>query len=226
MSVSKFLRTENSFGSTFSGTLTPPPPPRIHPGSTPGGMGSGTGWGRGRGWDRGWGRGQGWGHRDWGTGAGAGAGGRDGGGGGGEAGTGAGAGGRDGATGNGAGWGQERGRGRKRALADRLSPGRWFPPGTPVSSTRQLISSSSFHRLDMTLAVAEALTPNNPIIQSQPSALSTAMWDTATAVEELEGGRGVATPSLESFFSIQLQFNRPPPLSAPPRWRELDPPLH
>ena len=39
--------------------------------------------------------------------------------------------------------------------------GRWFPPGTPVSSTRKLISSS-FHRLDMTLAVAEALTPNKP----------------------------------------------------------------
>ena len=36
---------------------------------------------------------------------------------------------------------------------------RWFPPGTPVSSTRKLISSS-FHRLDMTLAVAEALNPN------------------------------------------------------------------
>ena len=34
-----------------------------------------------------------------------------------------------------------------------------FPPGTPVSSTRKLISSSC-HRLDMTLAVAEALTPN------------------------------------------------------------------
>ena len=30
-----------------------------------------------------------------------------------------------------------------------------------VSSTRKLISSS-FHRLDMTLAVAEALTPNKP----------------------------------------------------------------
>ena len=40
--------------------------------------------------------------------------------------------------------------------------GRWFPPGTPVSSTRKLISSSSFHRLDMTLAVAEALHPNKP----------------------------------------------------------------
>ena len=39
---------------------------------------------------------------------------------------------------------------------------RWFPPGTPVSSTRTLISSS-FHRLDMTLAVAEALNPNKPI---------------------------------------------------------------
>ena len=40
--------------------------------------------------------------------------------------------------------------------------GRWFPPGTPVSSTRKLISSSSFHRLDMTLAVGEALNPNKP----------------------------------------------------------------
>ena len=40
-----------------------------------------------------------------------------------------------------------------------LAVGRWFPPGTPVSSTRKLISSS-FHRLDMTLAVAEALNPN------------------------------------------------------------------
>ena len=44
-----------------------------------------------------------------------------------------------------------------------LAVGRWFPPGTPVSSTRELISSSSFHRLDMTLAVAEALHPNKPI---------------------------------------------------------------
>ena len=40
-----------------------------------------------------------------------------------------------------------------------LAVGRWFPPGAPVSSTRKLISSSSFHRLDMTLAVAEALNP-------------------------------------------------------------------
>ena len=40
-----------------------------------------------------------------------------------------------------------------------LAVGRWFPPGTPVSSTRKLLSSS-FHRLDMTLAVAEALNPN------------------------------------------------------------------
>ena len=39
--------------------------------------------------------------------------------------------------------------------------GRWFPPGTPVSSTRKLMSSS-FPRLDMTLAVAEALNPNKP----------------------------------------------------------------
>ena len=44
-----------------------------------------------------------------------------------------------------------------------LAVGRWFPPGTPVSSTRKLILiSSSFHRLDMTLAVAEALNPNKP----------------------------------------------------------------
>ena len=42
-----------------------------------------------------------------------------------------------------------------------LAVGRWFPPGTPVSSTRKLISSS-FHRLDMPLAVAEALNPNKP----------------------------------------------------------------
>ena len=40
-----------------------------------------------------------------------------------------------------------------------LQAGAWFPPGTPVSSTRKLISSS-FHHLDMTLAVAEALNPN------------------------------------------------------------------
>ena len=36
------------------------------------------------------------------------------------------------------------------------------PPGTPVSSTRIGISSSSFHRLDMTLVVDEALNPNKP----------------------------------------------------------------
>ena len=42
-----------------------------------------------------------------------------------------------------------------------LAIGQWFPPGTPVSSTRKLISSS-FHCLDMTLAVAEALNPNKP----------------------------------------------------------------
>ena len=39
---------------------------------------------------------------------------------------------------------------------------KYNPPGTPVSSARKLISSSSFHRLDMTLAVAEALNPNKP----------------------------------------------------------------
>ena len=43
-----------------------------------------------------------------------------------------------------------------------LAIGRWFPPGAPVSSTRKLISSSSFHRLDMTLAVAEALNTDKP----------------------------------------------------------------
>ena len=50
-----------------------------------------------------------------------------------------------------------------------LAVGQWFPPGTPVSSTRKMISSSSpspsstsFHRLDMTLAVAEVLNPNKP----------------------------------------------------------------
>ena len=43
-----------------------------------------------------------------------------------------------------------------------LAVGRWFPPGTPVSSSRKLISLTSFHRLDVTLAVAEALTPNKP----------------------------------------------------------------
>ena len=42
-----------------------------------------------------------------------------------------------------------------------LAVGRWFPPGTPVSSTIKLISSS-FHRLEMTLAVAKALNPNKP----------------------------------------------------------------
>ena len=49
-----------------------------------------------------------------------------------------------------------------------LAIGRWFPLGTPVSSTRKLIlSSSSFHRLDMTLADAEALNPNK-LNQTEP----------------------------------------------------------
>ena len=43
-----------------------------------------------------------------------------------------------------------------------LAVGRWFFPGTPVSSIRKLISSPSFHRLDMTLAVAEAVNINKP----------------------------------------------------------------
>ena len=38
----------------------------------------------------------------------------------------------------------------------------YLPYRSVVSSTRKLISSSSFHRLDMTLAVAEALNPNTP----------------------------------------------------------------
>ena len=54
-----------------------------------------------------------------------------------------------------------------------LAVGRWFPPGTPVSSTRKLISSS-FHRLDMTLAVAEALNPNKPN-QTKPNRLRCAV---------------------------------------------------
>ena len=73
-----------------------------------------------------------------------------------------------------------------------LAVGRWFPPGTPVSSTRKLISSSSspsssssssssaspsssssssssFHRLVISLAVAEAY-PNKPNYQLQHTA--------------------------------------------------------
>ena len=39
--------------------------------------------------------------------------------------------------------------------------GRWFPPGAPVSSPSETgISSSLFHCVDITLAVAEALDPN------------------------------------------------------------------
>ena len=48
------------------------------------------------------------------------------------------------------------------SLAIFIPVGWWFPPGTPVSSTRKLVSSSSFYHLDMTLAVAEALNPNKP----------------------------------------------------------------
>ena len=47
-----------------------------------------------------------------------------------------------------------------------LATGQWFPPSTPVPSNRKLISSSSFHHLDMTLAVAQALNPNEPPIFS------------------------------------------------------------
>ena len=41
-----------------------------------------------------------------------------------------------------------------------------YAMGTPGSSTRKLISASSFHRLDMTLTVAEALNPNEPNYKS------------------------------------------------------------
>ena len=47
-------------------------------------------------------------------------------------------------------------------MASQYDLGRWFPPDTPVSSTRKLISSSLFHHLDITLAVAGALNPNTP----------------------------------------------------------------
>ena len=41
--------------------------------------------------------------------------------------------------------------------------GQWFPPGTPVSSNSEIdISSSPYHCFDMTLAVAEVLSPNQP----------------------------------------------------------------
>ena len=38
--------------------------------------------------------------------------------------------------------------------------------GIRPARTEQFLVSSSFHRLDMTLAVAEALTPNKPINQA------------------------------------------------------------
>ena len=56
-----------------------------------------------------------------------------------------------------------------------LAVGRWFPPGTPVSSTRKLISSS-FHRLDMTLAVAETLNPNKPKQTTKTCFQSSLKW--------------------------------------------------
>ena len=49
-------------------------------------------------------------------------------------------------------------------ICQSLAIDRWFPPGTPVSSTSESDISfhqSSFH-FDMTLAVAEALSPNKP----------------------------------------------------------------
>ena len=40
-----------------------------------------------------------------------------------------------------------------------LSSDQWFSPGTPVFSTSETDISSSFHQLDMTLTVTEALRP-------------------------------------------------------------------
>ena len=74
--------------------------------------------------------------------------------------------------------------------AQLLAVGRCFPPGTPVSSTRKLISSSSFHRLDMTLAVAEALTPNKPIKSPR---------------QRSPCGPAKRTPHLEFFFWISVR---------------------
>ena len=41
-----------------------------------------------------------------------------------------------------------------------LALGPWFPPDTPVFSTSETNIPTSFQRLDMTLAVAEAISPN------------------------------------------------------------------
>ena len=43
-----------------------------------------------------------------------------------------------------------------------LAVGWWFPPGTPASSTSETDIIHHYHHLDMTLAVAEALSPNKP----------------------------------------------------------------
>ena len=56
-----------------------------------------------------------------------------------------------------------------------LAVGRWFPLGTLVSSTRKLISSS-FHHLDMPLAVAEGLTPNEPVCPTHGFSVSHARF--------------------------------------------------
>ena len=79
-----------------------------------------------------------------------------------------------------------------------LAVGRWFPPGTPVSSTRKLISSSSssFHRLGMTLAVAEALNPNKPNLFIYLCRFGDGNYnlDLARGVPRTFGGGGVGVP--------------------------------
>ena len=89
-----------------------------------------------------------------------------------------------------------------------LAVSRWFPPGTPVSSTRKLISSSSsFHRLDMTLAVAEALNPNKP---NQTSSKDHLLYRTPSNLG-LGGGTSATTKinvllwvSFHSFYFVTL----------------------
>ena len=84
-----------------------------------------------------------------------------------------------------------------------LAVGLWFPQGTPVSSTRKLISSSSFHRLDMTLAVAEALNPNTPI-KHRCMVLAQGAPDGRLPHRPLEGTRGTAVLSLSTLATGPL----------------------
>ena len=63
--------------------------------------------------------------------------------------------------------------------------GRWFPPGTPVSSTRKLISSSSLHRLDMTLADPDQTKPNHVPCLSHHVSLPVNTTSTTVYVREI-----------------------------------------